>query len=501
MLILPTPREILVLVIVAMALENVLFPMLEQLDRAERMHVRKLLGGEELQLFTILIKKINHSPLQVRAAFAHLGDAGFATLRTRLQDSIAIALGEYHSRKLPENHVQAATYAADALMNKREPEQAQRYLAKAIKLAIAHEVFSHTPHMYGLRNRLPHFLVGNKLAAKKWLPIDDMIASLYQCEKDFEARRQWLNHAIELNRGEVLGRRTKVEQLRTQLPEIDLQLYSRSNLLLARTHWICAWHLGEQARLEELVDWATSWQENEASILSGWETFNVIEAAYFLKTVLLAERQQFQDALVLLDQFEARCRSMRRHHLPNLVDIRWYVRGRELLVTASPTMLKTGLKTLLKEIGSPKAVGKNLFSLCIHVTEHCIRSNQFEIARPWLGLLGRAKMETRRMERAISAFVVELAFWHKAGQLDDLENCIRRLEYFAQTRPSDPGFVAIVVTGFRSLLRSYPSQGKEIAIFGNALTQYENPEQLMVYMSYFDLHAFLAAPSTNPANS
>ena len=41
MLILPTPREILVLVIVAMALENVLFPMLEQLDRAERMHVRK----------------------------------------------------------------------------------------------------------------------------------------------------------------------------------------------------------------------------------------------------------------------------------------------------------------------------------------------------------------------------------------------------------------------------------------------------------------------------
>lgn len=226
--------------------------------------------------------------------------------------------------------------------------------------------------------------------------------------------------------------------------------------------------------------------------MSDWETFDVIEAAHFIKAVMLAEDTQYQNALTLLDAFESKCRLARRDHLPRLLEIRWLVRGRQILHGIHPQAVRGELKVLLKQIGKPQFIGDYLMSLCIRVIEYCLNSKQFELAKPWLAHLAQARMETRRAEKAMATFIVELSFWFEAGDPSALDNCLRRFEYYSETRAADGTIATLISQGFRALLRAKPNPAQAISDFVDALDHFEDRELLQFYFSRFDLRAFLS---------
>ncbi len=475
----------------AMALEIALFGLIAQLDKVERAFVRKCLGGEELLFFTIAHAKKGYSDAQMRAQFPALSEAGYATLRSRLQDSIAEAIGEYHRRRRPETKVQTVVHAADAFMNKGLPAQAQRVLAKAIKLAIRYETFTHLDFMQGLRGRLPFFMVGNKLAAAKWPLIDDLLAQLESRQSAYIASKRWLLAAMELKQGGVEGRKTKAMLLSSQLPTMAADNHAKTTLLLARSKWICAWFLGETAAFEDLLDWAIALSEREAWLWGDWEAFDVIEAAFFTKAIVRSANLEFGPALNLLDQFEMQALAARRFHLPELIEIRRLLKGRQLLSSGDAKAIKRGLKVILKEIGKPKIVHDYLYGLCLQVLEFCISSLQFDLAKPWLAIINHAKLDLKRTSSVIGSYLLELVFWFSANEMDEVENCIRRMVYFAKTRNSDHHFVEILAAGFKSLINQNTELASAIDDFLSGLESHPNMQEFQVYFAIFDLKGYL----------
>jgi tetratricopeptide (TPR) repeat protein len=475
----------------AMALESVLTALIGSLDQGELAFVRKHFVGDELLLFTLLTRKKVLPAKQVRANFAHLTQGAYATMRTRLQDSVAAAVGEYHRLMLPDTQVQSLLHAAEVLALKGQPLHAQRMLAKTATLAVELHHHGCLPRLRALHERLSQLLINNKVAAPKWPIVDGLLQQLEVAQLHEQACKQWLKAAITIKAGSAEQLASKISELAAQLPPLDLMLQSKANLFLCRTHWICLRFRGQFAECESLVDWAIDVSGKQTWLWADLELVDLLEAAYFTKAIFLTGRLAFEDALALLDTMRLRWRGPILSLAQDWKDIVHLVRVKQLLHKGDAISIRRGLKRILKEIGKPQNVGDYLYSSYLRVIEYCLHAQNFELGTPWLALLNAAKAESKRIPKVIGSFLIELAYWLAAGDEDQLDNCIRRLSYFAKLKQADQHFVTVIASGFKSLASSSATDVNALSAFIDALVHLRGKEESEMYFQIFDLQAYL----------
>lgn len=474
-----------------MTRDSVYLDELMPLDASELRHVRKLLSGEKRQLLDLQLSKKKLSDDEIRTQLGGISKGQLATLRAKLQAFIATAVGEYRHRDLPENRVRALLQTADAYLNSPLPAHGQRTLGKAIKLALGYGVFNDMDMMQALRRRLPFFLVGNKTAAMRWPEIDRDLVQLAADQTQLLSTIELLNQAHSIKDGGLAGLRTKIEALWMQVPLLDLAVHSKTNLLLCRTHWICDFLLGRVAECESKLDWAMAMSVKEPWLWSDLECFEAIEAAYFTKANMVSRDGKDAAGLALLETFRLRCEEVKRFSLPELREMKRLLTVRLLFQSGNPKEVKRGLKAMLKEIGQPESVHDHLYSLYLCVIEYLISTREFELALPWLALLNDAKLSGRMTSKVTIGFVIELAYWFAAGELDEMDKCTRRFLYFADERMADKVFSGIVVAGFKSLAKNSLNPKQAVHSFLETLETQATSEEFRRYFEIFDLIAFV----------
>jgi hypothetical protein len=479
-----------------MARKNALFPMLEQLNRAERIHVRKMIAGEMLRLLENLWGKKRLSEDSIRLKFPALADAEYATLRSRLQDTVAEEVGAYRRAKLPVTQVLGMMAAADTFMNDGQPADSLRVLLKAIQTARSAEEYTYLKQLTGLRRRLPAFLPSTRQSDAKLHTLDRALVQLAKQEADLESVQAHLHQGLDLKQGGVTGLAASAKELLASIAAFDANGLPKANLLIARTHWLCHNFLMAYDACIPYLDWAIAMAKKTPWLWHDMDAYECIEAAYFMRSTIYSSQFDFAASLALVEQFKADCIAARRGCTQDLTGRIRLIKMRKLLHSGTKVEILRGLRNAYKELQKSAVISLHEHSLVMWVLDYLLPNQEFKLAKSWISVLPRERAFNGRFVRIVEGFLVELAVYFALGEFTELENTVRKLLYFAKDKAADEVFVAVLVRGFRGLAKAKSNEKAAIESFMKDLRQHSNEEGSEYYSKIFDLHAFLQTELT-----
>jgi hypothetical protein len=349
-----------------------------------------------------------------------------------------------------------------------------------------------------LRRRLPEFLLGNKRAAAKWPDVDAMLLQLAEGQKNLSRIEGWLQIAQDLKMGGLEGRLAKTQALLSELPPFEFTYRSKANLFLARTYWQCENFLGKFEASVPYLEWAIDLANRNHWLWQDVEAYEAIESAHLVRALIFSTTFQFGSALAVLDGFKGDCMVLKKGCTENLIDLNRLMKTRRLLQEGSRTEIRRGLRELLREIGNPKNVGSHLYVTYLYVLVYLLEQKDFETTKPWLALLVKGMKQSESVQSAVPGFLIELAIRFAAGDPNGLENAIKRLIYFEETRKVDATFVDLIVKGFRGLAKASMNVRPAILEFIASLEQNANMESFRGHLEVFDLLSFLKKELEKP---
>lgn len=396
----------------------------------------------------------NLSDQQISANLDNLSSAELATLRTRLQSAVAIAIANLRRAGSVYGKVEALISEADGFFYLDKFNSAYRALRKALDLAVKYQLGQYANRLSGMFEFCKEQLKDEQ-EAKPIEQVQKGLELLSEYASEETKSDQAVRLALQLRRESIQDRQNSIAALRKFLSPIESIQSSKARILMGRALWSEAFYTHDFESEITIQKGVIEEFYNSPHLRFDYQAWTCFESACVARCLILIHLKREREALLEWNKFEGYVKgnniSLGHHHHLLRARIQFFAK----IGISSNSEVLTLMSHVSREIQSNPNSDLNQPIILLQSIETLLTLKEFELGlKIGIGLSAKA-LAGRVSNQFLIAAMIHQLFLHSAVEdWDAVDLTIRRIRHISNTRDTDKESVSTICKAFRYLSKS-----------------------------------------------
>lgn len=396
----------------------------------------------------------NLSDQQISANLDNLSSAELATLRTRLQSAVAIAIANLRRAGSVYGKVEALISEADGFFYLDKFNSAYRALRKALDLAVKYQLGQYANRLSGMFEFCKEQLKDEQ-EAKPIEQVQKGLELLSEYASEEAKSSQAVTFAIQLKNESTQDRQDSLVALRELFFPIESIKSNKARILMARAMWLDARFMSDFKLEMALQKMAIEEFYKAPHLRSDHQIWACFESASASRCLILIHLGHESEALLEWDKFEGYVKenniSLGHTHSLRRARILFFTK----IGIGSDSEVLALMHHLIHEIQSNPNSELNQPIILLQSIETLLILKRYEWGLKIAVSLSAKALTGRVSNQFLIAAMIHQLFLHSAIEdWDSVDLIIRRIRHISNTRNTDKEPVNIICKAFRYLSRS-----------------------------------------------